>query len=71
MHCNSSSAGHQEDVWRLGQATVAAANPYSLVFEAEIGSNAVGDIAIDDVDILEDRKCPRPGKVMDMDKWLG
>ena len=62
------STGHQEDVWRLGQATVAAANPYKLVFEAQIGSNAVGDMAIDDVDILEDQKCPRPGNSMDMEK---
>ncbi|XP_072014819.1 MAM and LDL-receptor class A domain-containing protein 2-like [Amphiura filiformis] len=53
--------GHQEDVWRFGQITVASPNPYSLVFEAEVGTFTQGDIAIDDVDFIDDEKCPREG----------
>ncbi len=54
--------GHQEDIWRLGSVTVAMANPYNLVFEAEVGTNDLGSMAIDDVDIIEDEKCPRAGE---------
>jgi hypothetical protein len=57
-----SSTGHQEDVWRYGSVTVASVNPYSLVFEAEVGTYTLGTMAIYDVDFVEDEKCPREGK---------
>ncbi|XP_022097778.1 MAM and LDL-receptor class A domain-containing protein 1-like isoform X1 [Acanthaster planci] len=52
--------GHQDNVWRFGQATVSAGHPFKVVFEAEVGSNPNGDIAIDDVDVV-DGKCSRQG----------
>ncbi|XP_033638977.1 MAM and LDL-receptor class A domain-containing protein 1-like [Asterias rubens] len=53
-------AGHQENIWRYGQATVFAGHPFKVVFEAEAGTNSKSDIAIDDVSIVGG-KCARQG----------
>ncbi|XP_071486324.1 MAM and LDL-receptor class A domain-containing protein 1-like [Diadema antillarum] len=52
--------GHDENSWHFGRATTLASHPYQVVIEGALGSNPVGDIAIDDVKI-SDGSCPRAG----------
>ncbi|XP_041944947.1 MAM and LDL-receptor class A domain-containing protein 2 isoform X2 [Alosa sapidissima] len=53
--------GDQGDLWRHGRATVHSPDaPYQIVFEAVVGDGLTGDIAIDDLEILNG-PCPLEG----------
>ncbi|XP_014680990.1 PREDICTED: MAM and LDL-receptor class A domain-containing protein 1-like [Priapulus caudatus] len=52
-------AGDQGDRWYKGMVDVASSTTFNVVFEGVVGSNVKGDIAIDDVFLL-DQACPNP-----------
>lgn len=47
-----SISGEQEDFWHQGKVGFVVHNDHSLLIEAKITSNEEGDIAIDDIAIL-------------------
>ncbi|EDO47787.1 predicted protein [Nematostella vectensis] len=48
------------DVWRVAQVTLTSVVPFKVIFEGVTGTSYTGDIAIDDVEIL-DGQCQIPG----------
>ncbi|CAH3118157.1 unnamed protein product [Pocillopora meandrina] len=55
-----SRSGDHGNRWRVAQVTVSSVSDYQIVFEGVAGSSYQGDIAIDDV-VLLDNACPLPG----------
>eukprot|EP00057_Strongylocentrotus_purpuratus_P018004 XP_011672478.1 PREDICTED: MAM and LDL-receptor class A domain-containing protein 1-like [Strongylocentrotus purpuratus] len=51
---------HSEMEWHYGRASLAPAHPYQLVIKATLHDGVNGDIAIDDLTVL-DESCSRPG----------
>ncbi|KAL7643743.1 UNVERIFIED_CONTAM: hypothetical protein RMT77_005749 [Armadillidium vulgare] len=49
--------GEQGNNWYQGQVTITAISDFRIVFEAEVGDNNFGDIAIDEISIRENA-CP-------------
>ena len=54
----SASEGNR---WRRAMVTIKGTTQFQLIFEGTVGRSFTGDIAIDDILIL-DGACPRPGK---------
>ena len=48
------------DKWNVGQTTVSSVGTYSIVFEGIVGASWLGDIAIDDVFVV-DGECQPDG----------
>nr|XP_054750329.1 MAM and LDL-receptor class A domain-containing protein 1-like [Lytechinus pictus] len=52
--------GHDEMEWHYGRASLSANHPYQIAIKATLYDGVTGDIAIDDLTIL-DESCSRPG----------
>ncbi|KAH3887713.1 hypothetical protein DPMN_011732 [Dreissena polymorpha] len=59
----------QGNVWRQGQRTINPTTQYELLFEAVVGYSWQGDIALDDISLLN-QACPPPSKI-DLSLVLG
>ncbi|KAL2097653.1 hypothetical protein ACEWY4_006860 [Coilia grayii] len=68
-----SRRGDQGELWRHGRVTVHSPDiPYRIIFEAVVGDSSAGDIAIDDLEVLNG-PCPPEGFCdfeMDLCGWL-
>ncbi|XP_063956689.1 MAM and LDL-receptor class A domain-containing protein 1-like [Lytechinus pictus] len=51
---------HSEMGWHYGRASLTANHPYQIVIKATLGDGDNGDIAVDDLTVL-DEACSRPG----------
>ncbi|XP_072182120.1 MAM and LDL-receptor class A domain-containing protein 1-like [Diadema setosum] len=52
--------GHDEYEWHYARASVSALHNYRIILRATLGTNKVGNIAVDDLDIA-DGECSKPG----------
>jgi hypothetical protein len=46
-------SGEQGTTWVQGQVDVSSTNGYFIIFEGVVGNNVLGDIAIDDISMLD------------------
>ncbi|KAK7075223.1 hypothetical protein SK128_016275 [Halocaridina rubra] len=57
-----SITGEAGNAWYQGQVPIASPKPFKIVFEGEVGNNNLGDIAIDDISIVQGA-CPSAPQV--------
>ncbi|XP_047739184.1 MAM and LDL-receptor class A domain-containing protein 2 isoform X2 [Hyalella azteca] len=50
-------SGEAGKIWYQGQVPIASATPFKIAFEAEVGLSDLGDIALDDISIIQG-PCP-------------
>ncbi|XP_042223309.1 MAM and LDL-receptor class A domain-containing protein 1-like isoform X2 [Homarus americanus] len=55
-------SGEAGNAWYQGQVPIASPSPFKIVFEGEVGQNNLGDIAIDDISIVQG-PCPSAPQV--------
>ncbi|ROT72905.1 putative MAM domain-containing protein 2-like [Penaeus vannamei] len=55
-------SGEAGNAWYQGQVPIASPSPFKIVFEGVVGANNLGDIAIDDISIIQGA-CPSAPQV--------
>lgn len=58
------ATGQKYNIWRIARVSITSPSyDYQAVFEGVVGSGFQGDIAIDDVELLNG-VCPPPGAII-------
>ncbi|KAK3871532.1 hypothetical protein Pcinc_023337 [Petrolisthes cinctipes] len=55
-------SGEAGNAWYQGQVPIASPTPFKVVFQGEVGANSLGDIAIDDISVVQGA-CPSAPQV--------
>ncbi|XP_045139382.1 MAM and LDL-receptor class A domain-containing protein 1-like isoform X3 [Portunus trituberculatus] len=55
-------SGEAGNAWYQGQVPISSSSPFKIVFEGQVGANNLGDIAIDDISIIQGA-CPSAPQV--------